>query len=75
MKKKIKYKDETINLKVVRDFLPPPEKLVLKEENVKVTLNLSKESISFFKKYAKKQHVHYQNMIKNILDFYVAQYK
>ena len=75
MKKKIKYKNEPINLKVIRDFLPSPEKLVLKEDNVKVTLNLSKESVDFFKKYAKKQHAHYQNMIKNVLDFYVAQYK
>ena len=75
MKKKIKYEDESINLKVIRDFLPSPEKLVLKEDNVKVTLNLSKASVDFFKKYAKKQHAHYQNMIKNVLDFYVAQYK
>jgi hypothetical protein len=38
MKSKIKYSDEPMGkLKVVNDFLPPPEQLVVKEDNVKVT--------------------------------------
>jgi hypothetical protein len=36
MKHKIKYSEEPLGiLKVIRDFLPPPERLVLKEEQVK----------------------------------------
>jgi hypothetical protein len=35
---KIKYSNEIINAKVIKDFLPRPEDLVLKEDNVKVTL-------------------------------------
>ena len=49
MKKKIKYtKEPTGELKVIKDFLPPPDQLVLKEENVKVTIALKKSSVDFF---------------------------
>ena len=75
MKKKIKYTDESMNFKVIEDFLPSPEKFAMKEENVKVTITLSKTSIEFFKKYAKKSHGHYQAMIRRILDRYVAHYQ
>lgn len=74
MKKKIKYTEEPMKFEVIDDFLPPPEKLALKEENIKVTLTLSKTSLEFFKKYAKKMHGHYQTMIRRILDRYVAHY-
>jgi len=43
-------------LKVVRDFLPPPSDLVFKEETVKVTIALSRSSIAFFKKAARRNH-------------------
>ncbi len=50
MKSKIKYMDEPMGkLKVISDFLPPPDQLVLKEENVKVTIALKKSSVEFFK--------------------------
>jgi len=75
MKNKIKYTNEPMEFKILDDFLPPPEKLALKEENVKVTITLSKSSIEFFKKWAKKQHSHYQSMIRRILDYYVAHYQ
>jgi hypothetical protein len=55
---------------VVKDFLPPPEKLVLRESNVKVTLSLSSRSVDFFKRAAKKQHVPYQRMIRALVDAY-----
>ena len=49
MKPRIKYSDEPMGtLKPVRDFLPPPDKLVLKEDRVKVTISLSKNSVDFF---------------------------
>lgn len=75
MKRRIRYTDEPISFKVVEDFLPPPQKLALKEENVRVTITLSKESIDFFKKYANKMSGHYQTMIRRILDSYVAHYQ
>ena len=46
---------------IIEDFLPPPNQLVVKEETVKVTLNLSKDSIAFEKKEAKALGVPYQN--------------
>ena len=75
MKKKRKYRGEPIELDVIDDFLPPPEKLTLKEENVKVTITLSKESVKFFKKFAGKRRFPYQKMIRRVLDHYVARYK
>lgn len=50
MRAKIRYTDEPLGeLKIVRDFLPPPAALVFKEEGVKVTLALSRRSVEFFK--------------------------
>ena len=71
MKKTIKYTDEPIgDVKIIQDFLPPPKDLILKEENVKVTISLTKESVEFFKTEAKKHHTQYQKMIRNLLDIY-----
>jgi predicted DNA binding CopG/RHH family protein len=76
MKKRVKYTDEPLgNLRVVEDFLPPPEKLVFKEENVKVTLSLSKASLEFFKKTAAAHHTQYQKMIRRLLDLYAARHQ
>lgn len=75
MKKKIKYTDEPMNFKIIDDFLPSPEKLAEKDQNVKVTLTLSKDSVDFFKEWANKQHGHYQTMIRKVLDHYVAHYQ
>jgi len=75
MKKKIKYTNEKIGkVKVVKDFLPKPEELVFKEDNVKVTINLSKSSLAFFKKLAKQHKSQYQKVIKNLLDSYSSFY-
>ena len=52
-----------MEFKIVKDFLPPPEMLALRSENVKVTIQLSKASIEFFKKWAQKKRSHYQTMI------------
>ena len=71
MSAKIKYTDEPIGpLKVVPDFLPPPEELAFREDTVKVTITLSKESVEFFKQEAKKHHTPYQKMIRRLLDAY-----
>ncbi len=73
MKKKIEYTDEPMGeIEIIEDFLPPPEELVFKENNTKVTIALSRSSVEFFKKEAKKHHTQYQKMIRNLLDEYVA---
>ena len=55
MKATIKYTDEPLGeLRIVDDFLPPPEDLLFKEENEKITITLSKDSVDFFKNEAKK---------------------
>ncbi len=60
--------------RTIGDFLPAPDQLVFKEEAVKVTLSLGKESVSFFKKKAKENNVPYQNMIKRVVDLYARHY-
>ena len=73
MKEKIKYTDEPIGkVRVIDDFLPSPEELALKEETVKVTISLSRTSVEFFKKEAKKHNTQYQKMIRRLLDEYSA---
>src|SRR3989337_4330885 len=76
MKRKIKYTEEPMGkLRAVKDFLPPPEQLALKEENVKVTLSLNKSSVEYFKREAQKHHTSYQRMIRRLLDWYASQYQ
>jgi predicted DNA binding CopG/RHH family protein len=75
MKKKIEYTDEPLgDLRVIKDFLPSPEQLAFKEENVKVTIALSKTSVDFFKREAKKHRTQYQKMIRRLIDLYVARH-
>ncbi len=62
------------NSEKIEDFLQPPEALIRKEETTKVTIALSKNSIDFFKKNAKKTGVSYQVMIKRVLDLYSTYY-
>ena len=73
MKEKIKYKNEPMGkVRIVSDFLPSPEELVLKDETVKVTISLSKTSVEFFKSEAKKYNTQYQKMIRRLLDEYTG---
>jgi len=76
MKTKTKYTEEPMGeLKIVKDFLPPPDQLVLREDNVKVTISLKKSSIIFFKEQAKKQKTSYQKMIREVVDWYASHYQ
>jgi len=75
MSKRIKYTDEPIGaVRVVPDFLPPPEELVFREEAVKVTIALSKRSVEFFKAEARRHNIQYQKMIRRLLDRYAERY-
>ena len=75
MKSKTRYSNEPLEMAVIPDFLPPPDKLVLKEENVKVTISLSKPSVEFFKRKARAQRTPYQKMIRRVLDLYAERYQ
>jgi hypothetical protein len=75
MNQKIKYTNEPIEARVIRDFLPPPEELVFKEDNVKVTMSLSRSSVDFFKHAAQRRHTHYQKMIRRLLDAYATKFQ
>lgn len=76
MKTKTRYSDEPMGeLRVIKDFLPPPDKLILNEENVKVTIALKKSSVEFFKNEAKKHNTSYQKMIRQVIDWYSSHYR
>jgi uncharacterized DUF497 family protein len=71
MTKPIKYTKGPIGaVKIVEDFLPPPSQLVVKEDMEKVTIALSKRSVDFFRKEAKKHGIQYQRMIRALVDQY-----
>jgi len=76
MRKQIKYTDEDIGpLRVVKDFLPSPDQLILRDDKVKITISLSRSSVDFFKSMAKRNRTQYQKMIRSLLDHYASQHK
>lgn len=72
MKNIIRYSNEPIEARVISDFLPRPEDLILKEQKTRVTLTLTKKSLDFFKNSAKKHGASYQAMIRRLIDYYVV---
>jgi predicted DNA binding CopG/RHH family protein len=62
-------------LKVMPDFLPAPEALVFQDDTVKITITLSRSSVEFFKREAKKHHTQYQKMIRRLLDVYTQKHQ
>jgi len=67
----VRYTEGEIGrVRIMEDFLPAPADLVLREDNVKVTLSLSRRSLDFFKREAKKRRVPYQRMIRALVDTY-----
>ena len=54
----------------IEDFLPSPDRLIAREEAVKVTLALGKASVEFFKQKARENRVPYQTMIRRVVDLY-----
>lgn len=76
MKSRIQYTDEPMgDLKVVKDFLPPPHELVCEEDTIKVTIGLSRSSVDFFKRAARRNQTAYQKMIRRLLDVYASRYE
>ncbi|OGX31680.1 MAG: CopG family transcriptional regulator [Omnitrophica WOR_2 bacterium RIFCSPLOWO2_12_FULL_46_30] len=75
MRRKTVYQNEPIGkLTRIKDFLPPPEKLVIPQDTVKITISLSKASVDFFKRQAGLHQSKYQRMIRQLVDRYVMQY-
>ena len=72
MKSKVKYTNEPIEARLISDFLPRPENLILNEKKKRVTLTLTQKSLDFFKDSARKHKASYQAMIRRLLDYYVA---
>ncbi len=73
MSAKIKYTDEPLgDLEIIQDFLPSPEELTFKDDTVKITISLSRSSVDFFKREAKKHDTQYQKMIRRLLDAYTV---
>lgn len=62
-------------MKPVKDFLPRPEELIMKEPGVKITITLRKENVDFFKKEAQRLNTSYQRMIRNLLQQYTKRMK
>jgi len=76
MSKKIRYTNEPMKMgERVADFLPPPSMLVKRENTVKVTLELTEDSVAFFKKHAKREAVPYQRMLRGLIDAYAKQHE
>ena len=74
MSKKREYNMPVGRLSRVEDFLPSPDKLAMPKDTVKVTLNLRKTSVDFFKQAAVRHHTKYQQMIRELVDRYVSHY-
>ena len=74
MKKKRDINEPIGQLTRVNDFLPPPHQLVIPQDTIKVTLSLTKSSLEFFKREAKKHRTKYQKMIRELVDRYATQY-
>lgn len=76
MRKRTRYSDGPVRkFQVIEDFLPPPEDLVFQDEEVKVTIPLSKRSVQFFKREAARHHTQYQRMIRRLLDAYAEHHE
>jgi hypothetical protein len=76
MKNRIKYKDEPIgDVRIVEDLLPSPDDLVFREETIKITISLSRESVDFFKEVARRHKTQYQKLIRRLLDDYTIKRK
>ena len=56
----------------VNNFLPSPEKLVLRPKPIRVTLTLDADTVAYFKAEADRLEVSYQRMIRNLLNEYKA---
>jgi hypothetical protein len=73
MNNKIIYTNEPMEMgEVVKDFLPSPDQLVPKGKTKtnQVTLELTEESVSFFKAQADRKQIPYEKIIELLVEQY-----
>jgi predicted DNA binding CopG/RHH family protein len=77
MKKKIRYTDDKGELAgleayevLPKNFLPPPEAFAHGHRNVRISLNVTEQSLEAFRKMGKRTGVGYQQLMRGVLDFY-----
>jgi predicted DNA binding CopG/RHH family protein len=73
MKKKVEYTDDRGELPerllvVAEDVLPSPAEFARALDKEKVTINLSTSSLAKFRRVARKHHLSYQVLIREVLD-------
>ncbi len=61
-------------VKIVDDFLPPPEALFPKEHLTKITIAIDDKTLNQFKKIAEKTGHKYQRMMREVLRIYAERY-
>ena len=70
-----KYVDEPVGvLRVVKNFLPSPDKLFPAEDKIKITLTLDQKTVRFFKNSADQLGAKYQRLMREVLKKYSQQY-
>lgn len=65
--------EELENSIEIDDFLPSPDtiaKTLKKQETVPVTMNLKKDTVERYKRFAAKKGIDYQSFVSTILDTY-----
>jgi predicted DNA binding CopG/RHH family protein len=73
MKKREKFENAPKGkVTIIEDFLPTPAQLVKKEEMTKVTCEFTKTSIDYLKEEAKKMNVPYQQILREVVNYYVS---
>ncbi len=75
-KTKAKYTDDkgeiSGSLRRIADFLPSPAELAGDVPKARITLDVDRTALEFFKREAKKQKTSYQRMIRNLLTHYAS---
>jgi hypothetical protein len=74
MKKRVHYTDEPMQMRLIKDFLPSPQQLATRGKRVKVSVEISKSSLDFFRQQAGRSKMQAKNMIGTLLDVYATQY-
>lgn len=73
--KTVRYtKGEIGRVRIVEDFLPSPDDLAASDDNVKVTLSLTRRSVRYFKHEAERRRVPYQRMIRALVDVFAERH-
>lgn len=77
MKKRRRYTEGPESLKtakVIEDIFPSPEDLLLEDETIRISINLTKSTVESFKRFANEHDTKYQRVIRRLLDEFAAQH-